>query len=508
MTAAVRVEKPGQSLSLSEIVEALKTEESRPDAMLRAAMDHAEALAPLVIDLMEKAATGVELSWEEAQFIFRSVHVLAAARRTELFLPLIRLINECPSDVVACLLGDYEVPTLAPIVISVFHGDAAPLIDVCADRNIHGFVRWSLMNALARLAFDGAIARETVADFLDRFDRKRLAETDDVAWEGWVSSILLLGLEEMREQMRAAWRDGRLLQDEDNLKDYENQLTIAGNLAAGDDSMFVNEYLVPIDDPVEALELIVNDENDFDEDPFGDGESENDVFDRDPAKAIALDEEEILWLDECLASDLTIAGKSLSVERIDGFWCALAMDSNRARAREKVNRTIKSVRASVIHNNNEMVAKAHQLLTRMWNTIADRLGASYAHSPLLEQLNEPAGRHWAVGFLEGMDAMDANWARADDDDEMSMFLRPILRLALDDGEELQEFRMTPERRAEDITVLRPSILGLHSTLRLRNLRAPQQPTKSIKVGRNEPCPCGSGKKFKRCCGSGETPPLH
>jgi uncharacterized protein YecA (UPF0149 family) len=21
-----------------------------------------------------------------------------------------------------------------------------------------------------------------------------------------------------------------------------------------------------------------------------------------------------------------------------------------------------------------------------------------------------------------------------------------------------------------------------------------------KVGRNEPCPCGSGKKFKQCCG--------
>ena len=23
----------------------------------------------------------------------------------------------------------------------------------------------------------------------------------------------------------------------------------------------------------------------------------------------------------------------------------------------------------------------------------------------------------------------------------------------------------------------------------------------VKVGRNEPCPCGSGKKFKNCCGS-------
>jgi preprotein translocase subunit SecA len=24
---------------------------------------------------------------------------------------------------------------------------------------------------------------------------------------------------------------------------------------------------------------------------------------------------------------------------------------------------------------------------------------------------------------------------------------------------------------------------------------------SPKVGRNDPCPCGSGKKYKRCCGS-------
>ena len=32
---------------------------------------------------------------------------------------------------------------------------------------------------------------------------------------------------------------------------------------------------------------------------------------------------------------------------------------------------------------------------------------------------------------------------------------------------------------------------------------PRQPRKvaaSKKVGRNEPCPCGSGKKYKNCCG--------
>ncbi|MBD0373821.1 MAG: DUF1186 domain-containing protein [Pyrinomonadaceae bacterium] len=30
----------------------------------------------------------------------------------------------------------------------------------------------------------------------------------------------------------------------------------------------------------------------------------------------------------------------------------------------------------------------------------------------------------------------------------------------------------------------------------------QQPiVKKKKVGRNEPCPCGSGKKYKKCCGT-------
>lgn len=26
------------------------------------------------------------------------------------------------------------------------------------------------------------------------------------------------------------------------------------------------------------------------------------------------------------------------------------------------------------------------------------------------------------------------------------------------------------------------------------------PSKSLKIGRNDPCICGSGKKYKKCCG--------
>ncbi len=36
-------------------------------------------------------------------------------------------------------------------------------------------------------------------------------------------------------------------------------------------------------------------------------------------------------------------------------------------------------------------------------------------------------------------------------------------------------------------------------LRDKNVAAPEQSARRL-VGRNDPCPCGSGKKYKRCCG--------
>lgn len=35
------------------------------------------------------------------------------------------------------------------------------------------------------------------------------------------------------------------------------------------------------------------------------------------------------------------------------------------------------------------------------------------------------------------------------------------------------------------------------------LRPESYRRESAKVGRNDPCPCGSGKKYKKCCGSAE-----
>jgi len=65
-----------------------------------------------------------------------------------------------------------------------------------------------------------------------------------------------------------------------------------------------------------------------------------------------------------------------------------------------------------------------------------------------------------------------------------------LRAALEDG--VARFEEAVARGAGDPTAVAPTKTIVH---------------RGDKVGRNDPCPCGSGKKFKRCCAElgGEAP---
>jgi len=46
----------------------------------------------------------------------------------------------------------------------------------------------------------------------------------------------------------------------------------------------------------------------------------------------------------------------------------------------------------------------------------------------------------------------------------------------------------------------PSIERIDFVKQARKAEGPLPPRASRKVGRNDPCPCGSGKKYKHCCG--------
>ena len=51
--------------------------------------------------------------------------------------------------------------------------------------------------------------------------------------------------------------------------------------------------------------------------------------------------------------------------------------------------------------------------------------------------------------------------------------------------------------AERVQVAKPTVEGFGG-----GKPAIRRQAKSVKVGRNDPCPCGSGKKYKKCCGAG------
>ncbi len=53
----------------------------------------------------------------------------------------------------------------------------------------------------------------------------------------------------------------------------------------------------------------------------------------------------------------------------------------------------------------------------------------------------------------------------------------------------------------------PQWNDIFDTIKQKELYLEQKKSKTVvnpkKIGRNDPCPCGSGKKYKRCCGMNE-----
>ena len=54
--------------------------------------------------------------------------------------------------------------------------------------------------------------------------------------------------------------------------------------------------------------------------------------------------------------------------------------------------------------------------------------------------------------------------------------------------------------SEERVAQRPKIRNISTNLNEDGSPAVQQRVVGKKVGRNDPCPCGSGKKYKKCCG--------
>ena len=130
-----------------------------------------------------------------------------------------------------------------------------------------------------------------------------------------------------------------------------------------------------------------------------------------------------------------------------------------------------------------------------------------AFQPILYEYPDRSLRaaDWAEGFMDAFRLRVDSWDALFEDEEARYLFGPLLAQIHDkDGkpfiegtrEEIAEMR---ETGAEALPYV---IKDIYDFWKARRVPAPQTVQRSErKVGRNEPCPCGSGRKYKRCCGA-------
>ena len=113
---------------------------------------------------------------------------------------------------------------------------------------------------------------------------------------------------------------------------------------------------------------------------------------------------------------------------------------------------------------------------------------------------------WCEGYLVGVGLAEPGWDQDTDPDDLEEMLFPFLMLSGRWKEMLEaegEPAMDPTKEEKILSELRLSLADEVIANRrhwfTRGIPQPARRSKA-KVGRNDSCPCGSGKKFKSCCG--------
>ncbi len=154
------------------------------------------------------------------------------------------------------------------------------------------------------------------------------------------------------------------------------------------------------------------------------------------------------------------------------------------------------------------------LAMRHWNSIVREFASpGMTFIPWLdaEEGEElPRGNRWARGFLRGVNACPEGWDEIYADEQKFAMLLCILALAHenDPDPEMRTWKTPPgpelrERLLAGLSVSAQRVYDYFRPHRIREARRGRTGVErtGAKIGRNDPCYCGSGKKYKHCCGN-------
>jgi len=162
----------------------------------------------------------------------------------------------------------------------------------------------------------------------------------------------------------------------------------------------------------------------------------------------------------------------------------------------------------------EQAQRAMSLLMRFNNEVADDLGpGGRQYGIMFDRIGDPGDSFdladdWCRGYMLGVALRESEWREAMDAPELEKAFLPILALA-DPKHPAHPVFDEFERYDETLAALSAGAVEIYQWWREKLAGTMQHPSTrphfgtvrraAPKVSPNAPCPCGSGKKYKRCC---------
>lgn len=228
-----------------------------------------------------------------------------------------------------------------------------------------------------------------------------------------------------------------------------------------------------------------------------------------------LNEDEIDELDDFLSSDAAPV-ECMDVAMLHGFLTALIAAPSVALPSEWLP-VVWGDEGGPEFESLDEANRILDLMMRMMNSISETLQhAPDNFMPIIHEQQTAEGelelspKVWCRGFIIGTQFRKEDWEPLIEDDDNRILILPIIAFANERA--MREILTGPNKgktsREKLMAQIPLAVAGLYDYWRLRRQklaggitldRAPAG--HSPKVGRNEPCYCGSGKKFKKCHGA-------
>ena len=227
-----------------------------------------------------------------------------------------------------------------------------------------------------------------------------------------------------------------------------------------------------------------------------------------------LSDTEIEELTDFLLSDET-PEECMDISTLDGFLTGLVIGPDTIMPSRWLPEVWgETEKDDMVWQTGEELERVMGLVMRQYNSIVDGFKVDPPDFSPIMPVHQASGEEitiideWCWGFMQSVGLAPESWEPLFGDEKQKAGIFPIYLYGTEKGyESLEEDpKISKVPHEEWVAMLPAAVREIHDLgLPLRRAEAQvSQVAISQKVGRNEPCHCGSGKKYKKCCGAPES----